>query len=201
MIQPYIGDEAVEQYVDEQIIPAYAEAVKPLDRYYVDWSARAVYDHATGKLSWPASCAKHTRECREALGLPVPPLPPVVDLPRLVVNGAFFALATGERWTAIQCSDFNLLNRWQHGEDIVPVLEQRRAAGFNLLRVWTLYDLEAAHIGRFLDEVAAAWVAGARSVSVACQAGAYRRRDDLLTDDLLRVYQRGDSGCIVEIRK
>jgi hypothetical protein len=47
--------------------------------------------------------------------------------------------------------------------------------------------------------VAEAWVAGARSVSLDCQAGGYQRRDDLLTDALLRVYQRG--ACIVPIRK
>ena len=75
-IQPYIGDEAVEQYCDDSIIPAYAEAKKPLDRYYADWPARAVYDHGVGNLSWAASCAKHLRECRDALGLPKPPLPP-----------------------------------------------------------------------------------------------------------------------------
>jgi len=313
---------------------------------------------------------------------PPPPDPPITAaLPRLRIDGQFFRLETGERWTAIECSDFNLLNRWQHGEDITPVLAQRSDAGFNLLRVWTLYDLAAAHIGTFLDidygripaflalcasygcyveftaytslerrdhwgklvqacqgstnvllelvnegdlpvnqidmahydrplgvlashgsagsevdapwepwdyitqhtngaseeqrkvgkqafdhaeltgvpvltnetsrfpdvgmwrgadatrvqalafdaaagasllcagscwhsvsgktsvrwsdaELAAAvsWVSGAHSVAVACQSGDYRRRDDLLTDDLLRVYQRGDTGCIVRIR-
>ena len=74
MSQPYIGDAAVEQYCADQIVPAYAEAGKPLDAFYVDWSARAVYDHAVGKLSWDASCAEHLAECRAALGLaPVTP--------------------------------------------------------------------------------------------------------------------------------
>jgi hypothetical protein len=68
-----------------------------------------------------------------------------------VVDGPYFRQATGARWTAIECSDFNLLNRWQHGEDITPILAQRAGAGFNVLRVWTLYDLEAAKIGTFLD--------------------------------------------------
>jgi len=81
-----------------------------------------------------------------------PPLVPVfVPLPRLVVQGHVFALETGEPFTAIQCSDFNLLNCWQHGEDITPVLAQRRDVGFNMLRVWTLYNLAAANIGVFLD--------------------------------------------------
>ena len=308
---------------------------------------------------------------------PSPPPPVVVVLPRLVRNGQVFGLATGARWTSIQTSDFNLLNRWQHGEDTHPVLAQRAEAGFNLLRVWTLYDIP--RIGTFLDidysripeflrlcagyglyveftaytsiereehwdclvagswgetnvllelvnegtlpvnqinmanyrrpagvlashgsggsegvppwepwdyvtfhtngsseeqrkighnameiwdgptltnetsrypdvgmwvganllrqyslandsaagaallcagacfhsvqgktselwdertlAVAQAWARGATSVDLKCQVGAYRRRDDLLTDDLLRVYQRGNAGCIVPIRK
>jgi len=77
--------------------------------------------------------------------------PVVVELPRLRVNGDVFERADGLRWTAIQCSDFNLLNRWQHGEDISLLLAQRRNAGFNMLRVWTLYDLEQYNIGVFLD--------------------------------------------------
>lgn len=77
--------------------------------------------------------------------------PPNLDTPPLVIEGAFFRQTAGARWTAIECSDFNLLNRWQHGEDITPQLAQRARCGFNLLRVWTLYDLEQANIGRFLD--------------------------------------------------
>lgn len=68
-------------------------------------------------------------------------------LPRLVTRGQFFALETSEYFTAIECSDFNLLNRWQHGEDIRPILEDR--AGFNMLRVWTAYDIPG--IGTFTD--------------------------------------------------
>jgi hypothetical protein len=60
-------------------------------------------------------------------------------LPELTVNGQFFS--NGDRWTAIQCSDFNLLNLFLSGEDITPVLQQRQSCGFNLLRVWTLYDI------------------------------------------------------------
>ena len=83
--------------------------------------------------------------------IPVPPIPPVVTLPRLRKAGQQFELETGEPFTAVECSDFNLLNRWQHGEDITPVLAQRLDAGYNMLRVWTLYNLAAAHIGVFLD--------------------------------------------------
>lgn len=70
-------------------------------------------------------------------------------LPRLVTRGQFFALETGERFTAKQCSDFNLLARWiQEGPDAVePVLQQRASLGFNLLRVWTFMQLSQYGIG------------------------------------------------------
>jgi hypothetical protein len=77
--------------------------------------------------------------------------PPFTPLPRLLPQRQHFALEPGQGFTAIQVSDFNLLNRWQHGEDIEPILQQRQGLGFNLLRVWTLYDLAAANIGTFLD--------------------------------------------------
>ena len=70
-------------------------------------------------------------------------------LPRLVSRGQFFALETGERVTAVQCSDFNLLARWfTEGPDAVqPVIVQRAALGFNLLRVWTYMALSQYGIG------------------------------------------------------
>ena len=37
--------------------------------------------------------------------------PQPVALPRLVPAGGAFRLGTGERWTAIECSDFNLFGR------------------------------------------------------------------------------------------
>ena len=45
------------------------------------------------------------------------------------------------RWTAIETSDFHAFGRFLNGEDIRPVLTQRRDLGFNLLRVWTRYIL------------------------------------------------------------
>jgi hypothetical protein len=68
-------------------------------------------------------------------------------LPRLTVRGQFFA-ADGQPFTAIEASDFNLYARYLAGDDISPVLAQRQAAGFNLLRVWLLYDV--ANIGRLI---------------------------------------------------
>ncbi len=53
-----------------------------------------------------------------------------------------------QRFTVIQCSDFNALNRYVSGEDITPILEQRHDVGFNALRVWTAYDID--RIGRLI---------------------------------------------------
>lgn len=70
------------------------------------------------------------------------PKPVIVQLPRLVRRGRYFALDTGARFTAIECSDFNLLGRLVHeGPDVVrDVLAERASMGFNLLRVWTRYE-------------------------------------------------------------
>jgi hypothetical protein len=62
-------------------------------------------------------------------------------LPRLEVDGHFFRQDTGARWTGIQATDFNLFNRFLDGENITPILRQRADTGFNLLRVWTDFDV------------------------------------------------------------
>lgn len=75
--------------------------------------------------------------------------PPQVVLPEITIRGQFFALANGEHWTAIQCSDFNLFTRFILEEDIGSILLMRQLAGFNLLRVWTLFDIP--QIGTLLE--------------------------------------------------
>lgn len=64
-------------------------------------------------------------------------------LPQLIVSGQFLGLADGQRWTAIECSDFALLSRYdvEGASAIRPVLEQRARLGYNLLRVWTAFDI------------------------------------------------------------
>lgn len=120
-IQPYIGDEAVRQYLGTQIIPAYDEAQHPLDADYPIWAGRAVYDHAVGSLSWERSCAKHLRECREALGLPtpIPPTPPVTDTwPRLGLS--YYTSLTDPRL------------------DLAGFAARLRDAGADYTRVWLM---------------------------------------------------------------
>lgn len=69
------------------------------------------------------------------------PAQPVSVISELVVRGQFLGLENGDHWTAIECSDFNLLNLFLDFENIEPVLKQRANCGFNLLRVWTLFDI------------------------------------------------------------
>ena len=63
------------------------------------------------------------------------------NLPELITQGQFLRQDDGKYWTAIQCSDFNLLNKYLNNEQIEPILIQRAIAGYNLLRVWTLFDI------------------------------------------------------------
>jgi hypothetical protein len=76
-------------------------------------------------------------------------VPSVAALPRLVTAGQYLRMATGERFSVVEASDFNILGRLANGEDIEPLLEQRSRAGFNTLRVFTAYDL-ANGIGRLV---------------------------------------------------
>ena len=62
---------------------------------------------------------------------------PPQQIPKIGIAGQFFT-RDGQPWTAIECSDFSLYKRYLDGEDIRPVLAERQAIGFNLLRVWLL---------------------------------------------------------------
>jgi hypothetical protein len=108
------------------------------DAEWVVWPARIERDVCDVGLTYEQSLIKHRAEWRAALGLGSPVTPVTANIIR---RGQFFGLSTGAYWTAIECSDFNLLNRFERGEDIRPVLQQRADCGFNLLRVWTLYDI------------------------------------------------------------
>lgn len=85
----------------------------------------------------------------------MPPLVPLfTDLPALVAQGGVFVQANGKAFTAKENSDFNLLGRLVHeGESVVrEVLADRKAVGFNMLRVWTRYggdEVEPQHRANF----------------------------------------------------
>ena len=58
--------------------------------------------------------------------------------PRLVIDHTYFRQENGERFHAIQCSDFSLYKYFLEGHEIGPVLTQRADVGFNMLRVWLM---------------------------------------------------------------
>lgn len=69
---------------------------------------------------------------------PIPtPIPvPEVRLPRLVPVGSYFRLDTGERFTGIAVTDFQLYKKYLDGENIEEILADR--AGFNTHRVFLI---------------------------------------------------------------
>jgi hypothetical protein len=58
-----------------------------------------------------------------------------------VPTGHVFRLETGARFTAIECSDFNLFTTYLMNGDAATraILADRKDVGFNLLRVWLAY--------------------------------------------------------------
>lgn len=100
---------------------------------YAEWTGRA--------LMPPDDVQMELVNPETKLGVPIEMEPSALPFSKLVAHGQCFAHADGEPFTAIQTSDFNLLGRFLNGEDITPQLAQRQAIGFNLLRVWTRYDI------------------------------------------------------------
>lgn len=142
MPYPYPDEPTWWAEFEADVTALYVEVGRPYpdpgDVEALRWHARTAYDIGAG-MEPDTSKRKHLRELRETLGLPFEP--PAGGLVRRVIDGQFFRLETGEPWTWIQCSDFNLLGRYLAHEDIRPVLAQRRDVGFNTLRVFTAYDV------------------------------------------------------------
>ncbi|MEP7307133.1 MAG: hypothetical protein ABJA98_16595 [Acidobacteriota bacterium] len=136
---PYDEREVI-AFTDDAVAAFEAAGVQP-NRSAAIWLGRMQFDAVT--MGYASARAKHLAALKAALGntAPTHTIRPTTVTANLVVRGAFFALETGERWTAVQCSDFALLARYLGGEDILPTLDQRASSGFNLLRVWTLFDI------------------------------------------------------------
>ncbi len=80
------------------------------------------------------------------------------------------------------------------------------AAGAALLAAGSTFHSQSGKASVLLTgadlTAARQWVLGALSVPLACQAGAYKHRQDLEVPGILRAYQRGDDvACIVRIRQ
>lgn len=72
--------------------------------------------------------------------------PIVSPVAKLTTSGRDFVL-NGSRWLWKGSSDFRLYQWYLEGRDLQPVLDQRREAGANLLRVFGMYN---GGIGRFI---------------------------------------------------
>ncbi len=71
-------------------------------------------------------------------------------LPPLRLGPHVFMVGDDTRFTAIQATDFALLARYLREGSVAirAVLQQRQQCGFNMLRVWTLFDVPG--IGRLI---------------------------------------------------
>lgn len=80
----------------------------------------------------------------EMVALPKPAVTSAGELGRLHVgtsNGRpVFLRENGSIFPWIGCSDFALFARFCRGEDIAPILDERIAIGFNILRVFGMFD-------------------------------------------------------------
>ena len=86
----------------------------------------------------------------------IPPLvieaPPTVEIPVMLsggirINGKFFIRENGERLTLIGSSEFSLFKRYLDDDfaTLNPVVAERAALGFNILRVWLLNESVVAY--------------------------------------------------------
>lgn len=62
---------------------------------------------------------------------------PLVHGKGISVSGKEFLLS-GHRWKPIGCTDFLLVQRKSQGQDIQPILEQRKKVGFDTVRIFTM---------------------------------------------------------------
>ncbi len=72
-------------------------------------------------------------------------VPTFTPLPRLITRNWYFVQEDGTPFTVIEASDFALYQRYLNGEDITPVLQQRRDVGFNFLRVFGAFNGSLGH--------------------------------------------------------
>lgn len=119
---------------EAQVAAIYAEAGQPFpDAAAFRWFTRTAYDLA-GPLTPAVSREKHLNELRAALSIPTQE-PACAPLEPLTIRDFRFWDATGQPWIWKGCTDFLLYQRFLEGEDIRPILLDRRYVGANLLRV------------------------------------------------------------------
>jgi hypothetical protein len=67
-----------------------------------------------------------------------------LGLSRIQTSGRQFVTESGDGWGMKGCSDFALGNLFRLGQDITPILQQRKDAGANTLRIFTMWAADPA---------------------------------------------------------
>ena len=70
-------------------------------------------------------------------------------MPRIQAKGQAFKLEGGADFTAIEASDFALYQKHLNGDYIIAILQQRQQLGFNMVRVFGMYN-NPAGLGHFI---------------------------------------------------
>lgn len=111
----------------------YHDAAREPDDLYPVWVARIVYDAAHG-MTWAASVRKHTRACREALGLEGVPGSFPVRSGRVRLDGRAMT-DDGGPWLALGASYFPLLWLVRRDRDrLISNLTWLKARGVDFIR-------------------------------------------------------------------
>lgn len=107
------------------------------------WFSRPGYSIGAG-LPPEVAAEKHLAELADQLHT-TPPDPVIVRPSRLSIRDGHFWTADGQRWIWKGASDFLLYKRFLEGENVRPLLRERRYAGANLVRVF----FQCHNIARF----------------------------------------------------
>ncbi len=128
MTQPYPDELTWWSQFTVEVNAIYLEASAPLDDGRFLWFTRTAYDIGAG-MDREVAKQTHLRELRQSLNLPFEPSP------RLHAEGDQLVRADGQPFVWKGCSDFLLYHRFLLEESIEPLLQERVAAGANLVRV------------------------------------------------------------------
>jgi hypothetical protein len=175
-LPPY--DESLVLATCEKTRALYREAGREPDEAYPVWPVRTQRDADAG-MAYPASEAKHLRECRDALGLPGPPVPPIAPLTALVVEqGRLRDALWWRHWLGI--AEFSAVHLVRTGQEpeLVRRLDRAQRYGRTGIRTlmmkapqtnstpaWNAFDLAPSMPGY--------WGAADRVVELAADRGLY----------------------------
>lgn len=176
-MQPYNEDLVLQ--TNEKVKALYKEADEPIDEQYPVWVARTVYDYCGG-MSWSASESKHLRECREALGLPLPVAPARTG--RVRRAGRAMADDAGE-YCALGASLFWAV--WASRNNPAKLeanLQYLRSKGVDFVRILLSVGKQGGWSDRSINPNSPTWEADVRATLEAIRAAGLRAAVTILGD-------------------